>query len=441
MSSTHPVIQVLTSRRARESVPGQREDDFRVGLAVEGGGMRGALSAAMMSALGDYGFTDSFDAIYAYSAGAINSAYFISGGGWHSLSVYYDELIGGEFIDYRRLLRGGPLVSLDFVLDVVMEQRQPLDYARIIASPVELNLVASSVDKIRPHTFKNFSGKADIQCALKASACIPLIAGPPVICRGERFVDGAVLLSHPFLAAKADGCTHILVIRTRSDKSAAGRMTIGKMLMAQRLERLQPGMKNAVLSTINSYADTAAEVKQQSLHGTGMPYVLDVACPEGSHRVGRFTQDRTVIYQGIRQAYGAMLEALTGRREQILLRPASFRAGLWVGLWVGLWAHSGRELIGDMTGDLECPGRGGRGSVQHVHLVRCGPDQEIVGERAGPGENLGAHPRPGADDVRFGHRGHQPGHAGGEPGRGQRPGHFRHAGQVMASCEPPETRV
>jgi predicted patatin/cPLA2 family phospholipase len=324
MSTAHPVVEVLRSRRAEKSLPGQRQDDFRVGLAVEGGGMRGVLSGAMLSALSDASFTDTFDAVYAYSAGAINSAYFLAGGGWHSLSVYYDDLVSKQFVDARRLLRGQPIVSLDFVFDVVLEERNPLDYQRLIASPIQLHLIASSLDRMTSHSFTGLTTKDDIRTALKASSCIPVVAGPPVVFRGERFVDGTVLLSHPFLAAKADGCTHILVIRTRAVDSSAGRMTIDKWLMAQRLERLQPGMKAAVAATIAEYKQIAAEISRQSATGSGFPYVLDVGSRRG---VPRFTQDRAVIYQGIREAYGAMVEALTGSKTPVLLRPASLDPG------------------------------------------------------------------------------------------------------------------
>src|ERR1022692_4922369 len=44
----------------------------------------------------------------------------------------------------------------------------------------------------------------------------------------------------------------------------------------------------------------------------GPPYVPDVACPVGSHGVGRLTQDRALLYQGMRAAYGAVLAAVTG---------------------------------------------------------------------------------------------------------------------------------
>ena len=183
--NTHPVIDLLMSRKSQGSIPGNRQDDFRVGLAVEGGGMRGVLSAAMLAALVDYDLADCFDAVYAYSAAAVNAVYFASGGGWHSLSIYYDELIGSEFISYGRFARGGPLVSLDFVLDVVLEQRNPLDYQRVIDSQVELHLIASSIDQLKPVAFKKFTTKEEVRSALKASACIPLVAGPPAIRHGE----------------------------------------------------------------------------------------------------------------------------------------------------------------------------------------------------------------------------------------------------------------
>jgi predicted patatin/cPLA2 family phospholipase len=323
MNIINPVLDALLSRQSQSSMPGSRQDSLRVGLAVEGGGMRGVLSGAMLSVLADRGLANSFDAVYAYSAGAINAAYFVSGGGWQSLSVYYDDLIGTDFISYRRLARGGPLVSLDFVLDVVMERRNPLDYQRLLASPVELHLIASSVDQIKPVTFKEFSAREDVKIALKASACIPFVAGPPVVYRGERLIDGTVLMPHPFTAAIADACTHVMVIRTRSQDSSAGRMTAGKRLMASRLDRMRPGMRDAVIAATGEYSTVAAEIRRRSSAGDGTPYVLDVGCPPGSHQVGRFTQDRAVVFQGMRAAYGAMMETLTGQHRTILLRPVA----------------------------------------------------------------------------------------------------------------------
>ena len=43
----HEVLRVLAARARAGSQPGRRDDGFRVALAVEGGGMRGTVSAGM----------------------------------------------------------------------------------------------------------------------------------------------------------------------------------------------------------------------------------------------------------------------------------------------------------------------------------------------------------------------------------------------------------
>jgi hypothetical protein len=43
--------------------------------------MRGVIHGAMMVAVGDLGLTAAFDDVYALSAGVLNSAYFVAGGG------------------------------------------------------------------------------------------------------------------------------------------------------------------------------------------------------------------------------------------------------------------------------------------------------------------------------------------------------------------------
>jgi len=43
----HEVLRVLGERARAGSLPGERRDGFRVALAIEGGGMRGTISAGM----------------------------------------------------------------------------------------------------------------------------------------------------------------------------------------------------------------------------------------------------------------------------------------------------------------------------------------------------------------------------------------------------------
>lgn len=74
----HVVARLLYDRVRVGSRPGQRTDGARIGLAIEGGGMRGAVSAGAAAALNLLGLSDAFDAVYGSSAGALIAAFFIS---------------------------------------------------------------------------------------------------------------------------------------------------------------------------------------------------------------------------------------------------------------------------------------------------------------------------------------------------------------------------
>lgn len=80
-SANHPVMRLINERlqEGSSSSPGQRRDGCKLGLVVEGGGMRGIVTGAMLMGLQDMGLTPCFDAIYGASAGAINSTYFLTG--------------------------------------------------------------------------------------------------------------------------------------------------------------------------------------------------------------------------------------------------------------------------------------------------------------------------------------------------------------------------
>ena len=97
------MIDLLRARVARGSRAPHR-DGASIALAVEGGAMRGVISAGMVSALEDLGLVDAFDAVYGSSAGAINAAYFLAGQARLGTTIYYEDINNAEFIDLARAL-------------------------------------------------------------------------------------------------------------------------------------------------------------------------------------------------------------------------------------------------------------------------------------------------------------------------------------------------
>jgi predicted acylesterase/phospholipase RssA len=213
--TTHEVLQAVASRARSGSLPGQRDDGLRIALAIEGGGMRGAVSAGMALALYEHGLVRAFDAVYGASAGAITGAWLLSSRP-EGLLGWAEPSYAKALIRWSALLRGRPVVDIRTLIEVVYQTEFPMDFASVLASPVEYHPLATDAatgesTDLRPLV----SNPAELRLALRASASLPFLAGPPVELHGRRFYDAGVAESIPFRMALGHGATHVLVLRSR----------------------------------------------------------------------------------------------------------------------------------------------------------------------------------------------------------------------------------
>lgn len=65
----HPALALIAARLAAGYGPGAAGDGHRLALAIEGGGMRGTITAGMALGLHELGLTSVFDDVYGSSAG------------------------------------------------------------------------------------------------------------------------------------------------------------------------------------------------------------------------------------------------------------------------------------------------------------------------------------------------------------------------------------
>jgi predicted acylesterase/phospholipase RssA len=209
------VRAALRVRAAAGSLPGQRDDGLRIALSIEGGGMRGTISAGMAYALHELGLTKAFDAVYGASAGAINGAWLVSSrpDGLHG---WTDPSFAQALISWRALLRGRPVVDVHTLVEEVYVNTFPMDFASVLASPVEYHPLATDAATGRTADLRPLMADVpEMRLALRASAALPFLAGPPVTLRGRRFYDAGVAESIPFRTPIEQGATHVLVLRSR----------------------------------------------------------------------------------------------------------------------------------------------------------------------------------------------------------------------------------
>jgi predicted patatin/cPLA2 family phospholipase len=222
------VLEVLLHRRET----GSRQDGNRVALVIEGGGNRAAYSAGMAIAIEELGLTACFDAVYGTSGGALNGAWLLTGEGRKWLPLWASpEYAAQRVVDAKRLLRGGPVVDLTWLLHHVYVNVFPMDFEAILASPVTLHPMATDVrtgaaTDLQP----TIQDKLSLQMALCASASLPAVAGRPVAIGGRRYLDGGLAEPVPFRIALEQGATHVLVLRTRRADQVAEQPSRGQQL-------------------------------------------------------------------------------------------------------------------------------------------------------------------------------------------------------------------
>ncbi len=375
----HPVVTALHDRKRKNA----KDDDQKIALVIEGGGMRGCVTAGMVCAIDYLGLRDCVDIVYGSSAGSIIGAYFITGQlPWFGPEVYYDQLTtaGKSFIDTGRLLRalglgmvnpkllkdivfrrnsGKPLLNLHFLLDETMQQKKPLDWDFFVErqTPQPLKIIASGLKQekwlVMTHQDKHFESLEELSKCMHAYALLPGIAGPVVnllvddndpekpkfVLRNnhkdksyEPLADALVYAPIPYEVATSEGATHMIVLRSKPD----GGDVIGKggslgeklvwsrfFLRKNKLPRIYERLTKQLHKKL--YAKNVLELNEAAIDSPSskLPPTLTIAIPESIEEVPRLEVGREAIFEGVRDGFARAYDTLV---EDPTLRGKGYEA-------------------------------------------------------------------------------------------------------------------
>jgi predicted patatin/cPLA2 family phospholipase len=298
------VLRALVHRRDG----GGTDDGNRIALVVSGGGMRGAYAGGMAHALDDAGLGGMFDVVYGASAGAYIGAALLLGDGRGSAHIFFEDMACRAFADPRRLGSRKPVVSLDYLLDDVMVHSKPMPWDRLRDSPVPLRVVATAADDLTSHVLEPRTA-SEWKTALRATAAIPVLAGPSIELHGRRWIDGSVSEPLPVLRALRDGATHVLVLinRTVPDLRRAD-PGAGPARWARALDRLAPGLGTIAeeshrIGPVLTVLDDAGHPSREGRH-------LLALTPGADAGVKGLTTDVSRVYRAARIGYATVEAAL-----------------------------------------------------------------------------------------------------------------------------------
>jgi predicted patatin/cPLA2 family phospholipase len=311
----HPVLELLRERVAGASRPGARADGERVALVLEGGGMRGVVSAGMTAALERGGFAEAFDLIVGTSAGAINGAALLAGVARGCVDAYSQSFTTRRFINPYRLLVGRAAIDVAYALDHDSDALPRGRHERTASSPVELHCIAVDVDTCEGAALTDLRTHADLRQALLASTRMPWVGGEPVPFRGRRYLDGGLAEAIPLRTALALGATHALVLQTRPwgvPRSQPHRLP--DQVIRRRLRAIHPGLIELYERRVSDYETLVEEIGRRTREPWDAgPHVCGVRLPAGAPVIGQLDRRAEVMAGAARTAE---------RHAEALLAPA-----------------------------------------------------------------------------------------------------------------------
>lgn len=386
----HPVVQLLHERRRQiEKVRTESENDSgnsravcrtmppddgcRIALAVEGGGMRGCVTAGMVTAIHHLGLEDTIDVVYGSSAGTVIGAYFITRQlPWYGPEVYYDMLTsaGTDFINTKRFLRalglgfldprlakdvifrrnhGKPVLDLSYLLRTTMQENKPLDWETFerMQKVQPLKVMASGLRSekaiIMDMERGSFRNIKEMASCMQASCLLPGVAGPVMNMKTnaidgtaqtemipgnneggdcEPLADSLLFEPMPYRAALSENATHVIVLRSRPDGvDVTGKTSIFEKLIFRRFflaknrlrniyEYMRKGLHKKRYAEDVIVLNEAAHDMNRPYSDTEKPHLLPVAVPPGSPEVARLETGREPILQGVRRGFARAYDAL-----------------------------------------------------------------------------------------------------------------------------------
>lgn len=183
----------------------------KIGLILEGGGMRGIYTAGVL----DFFIDKNIDVnlVIGVSAGGCHAASYLSKQYKRAYHTNVDYINDKEYLSFRNLIRTGSIFGMDLMFNKIPNELYLYDHEAFNKSNTKFVVVATNCETGAAEYFELKDMKKDITY-LQASCSIPMFSNMVDI-DGYKLVDGGVADSIPIEYALNQGYKKNIVILTR----------------------------------------------------------------------------------------------------------------------------------------------------------------------------------------------------------------------------------
>ena len=187
---------------------------MKIGLVVEGGGMKCAYNAAILDAFLDHNIT--FAYCIGASGGSGNLASYMAGQRGRNLRFFTEHIHNPGYFGLRSFLKTGDLFGLQYIYGTLTNSmgKDPLDFPSLKNNPAEYEVVVTNALTGKAEYFGKETMVQDDYRLIMASSAIPA-ACRPVELNEIPYFDGGLSDAIPVSRALEKGCDRLVVILSK----------------------------------------------------------------------------------------------------------------------------------------------------------------------------------------------------------------------------------
>ena len=187
----------------------------KIGLVVEGGGMKCAYNAGILDAFLEEEIR--FPYCVGVSAGAGNLVSYLAGQHGRNLRFFTEYIHLPDYFGLKSLLKTGDLFGLQYIYGELTKAggKDPLHFSALLQNPADYQAVVTNAWTGKAEYFGKESMRQDDYRLIMASSAIPAICRP-VNLHGVPYFDGGLADSIPVRHALETGCDRLVVILSKN---------------------------------------------------------------------------------------------------------------------------------------------------------------------------------------------------------------------------------
>ncbi len=259
------------------------EREEKVGLVLEGGGMRGMYTTGVLDVFLEEGLVP--DAVIGVSAGAVFGCSYMSEQHGRGIRYNLKYINDDRYASVKSWLKTGNIFNAKFCYDEIPNKLDIYDYDKFKenAAKIPFYVCCTNVDTGKPEYIRCTDFRKEMDY-MRASASLPLVS-KIVYKGGKKLLDGGTADSIPVEYFRSIGYKKNIVVLTRPEGYVKKPSSTAKLLKFR--YKNYPEFIEANINRHDNYNKSLSDIEEQERRGETI-----IIRPSVEYKIGRIEKDK-----------------------------------------------------------------------------------------------------------------------------------------------------